>query len=131
MRVILDTNVFVGAGFNRGSASARLLEAAREGRLTIVWSDATRRETRAVLTRIPRLKWEDVEALFRDEGRVEAEVWPDADFVTDPQDRKFAALSMGAGVPVVSSDDDLLSHSDRLDVVKPSEFLRQVEIPAD
>ena len=31
--VILDTNVFVAAGFSERSASARIIEAVREGRL--------------------------------------------------------------------------------------------------
>lgn len=48
-RAILDTNVFVAAGFNRGSASARLLHEAETARITIVWNDATRREIRSVL----------------------------------------------------------------------------------
>ena len=59
---ILDTNVFVAAGFNPASASARLLGAVGAGRRELVWSEATRRETRAVLERIPRLRWSDAGA---------------------------------------------------------------------
>jgi len=35
-RVVLDTNVFVAAGFNPGSHSARLVEAVHDGRLRMV-----------------------------------------------------------------------------------------------
>ena len=42
--VVLDTNVFVAAGFNRGSHSAWLVEAVRDGRLRMVWDNATRAE---------------------------------------------------------------------------------------
>lgn len=122
VRAIFDTNVFVGAGFNRRSASARLLEAAADGRIAMVWSQATRAETRRILNRIPPLDWEAVEDIFAPAHEV-----PDADpttapFVTDPEDRKFAALSIATGVPIVTSDDDLLSHAGRLDVWRPGAF---------
>jgi ATP-binding cassette subfamily B protein/subfamily B ATP-binding cassette protein MsbA len=42
-RVVLDTNVFVAAGFNPGSHSA-LVAAVRDGRLRLVWDDATHTE---------------------------------------------------------------------------------------
>lgn len=124
-RAVLDTNILVAAGFNRGSASARLLREVEAGRLELVWNQATRRETRSVLERIPRLRWEDVAPLFRptaehrDGGDLKA-----VSFVEDPEDRKFAALALSAGVPLVSADDHLLAHRDRLDVGKPGEFLR-------
>ena len=34
---MLDTNVFVAAGFNPGSHSAWLVEAVRDGRLRMIW----------------------------------------------------------------------------------------------
>ena len=120
MRAIFDTNLFVGAGFNRRSASARLIGAVREGRIAMIWNAATRDETRRILTKIPRLSWEDVADLF--DPAQEAGVAGDLShvaFVTDPEDRKYAALSLAEGVPIVTSDDDLLAHADRLDVVKP------------
>src|SRR5437870_8190852 len=49
--VVLDTNVFVAAGFNPGSHSARLVEAVRDGRLSIVWDDATHTEIEHVMRR--------------------------------------------------------------------------------
>ena len=63
-RAILDTNVFVGAGFNRRSASARLLRAVRDGELVMVWSAATQAETERILRKIPPLSWEAVVDLF-------------------------------------------------------------------
>ena len=126
IRAIYDTNVFVGAGFNPKSASARLLEAARDGSVAMIWHADTRAETQRILVKIPRLSFARVEALFRpaheytdplDLGAV--------DYVEDPEDRKYAALSLQAGVVLVSSDDDLLSHSHRLDVLKPGPFLQQ------
>lgn len=124
MRVVIDTNVFVGAAFNPASASARLLSAVRDGSVTLVWDAPTRDETRAVLGRIPRLSWDAVADLFRDDGRFEGETRPE-DFsqIADPADRKFAALATAAGCTLVSSDRHLLDHQDSLPVVTPGELM--------
>src|SRR3954468_18645034 len=91
--VVLDTNVFVAAGFNPKSASARILAAVRAGRLRLIWNEPTRRETEMILRRIPRLDWEKVADLFQPEGEFTGPVTPEAfAFITDPDDRKFAAL---------------------------------------
>jgi predicted nucleic acid-binding protein len=127
--VILDTNVFVGAGFNPHSHSARLVDAVRTGRLRLVWNDATRRETERILRQIPRLAWEPVAPLFRDENRFEHETHPgDFNYVPDPADRKFAALADAAGVPLVTSDADLLQGRDRarVPILTPSEFVEHI-----
>ncbi|MEM6624888.1 MAG: putative toxin-antitoxin system toxin component, PIN family [Pseudomonadota bacterium] len=124
VRAILDTNVFVGAGFNRHSASYKLIDAARHRRLIQVWAPETLAETQRVLDKIPRLSFAAVSDVFADAGRHDGALDLAAvDFVTDPEDRKFAALSLAAGAAIVTSDDDLLSHAERLNVWKPSAFL--------
>jgi len=121
---VFDTNVFVAAGFRSQSASARLLALVADGRIALVWSEATRAETLAVLSRIPRLTPAAAAAAFRPELRRDDEGdLSHVAFVEDPEDRKFAALALVAGVPLVSSDQDLLAHADRLDVLTPGGFL--------
>jgi hypothetical protein len=39
--VVIDTNVFVAAGFNRRSAAARIVAAVREGHFQLVWNKPT------------------------------------------------------------------------------------------
>lgn len=91
-----------------------------------MWNDATRRETRAVLKRIPMLDWDAVSTLFRPEARQEAEGdLSHVTYVEDPQDRKFAALALSAKATLVSADDHLPAHHERLDVSTPGEFLRK------
>ena len=123
-RIILDTNVFVGAGFNRRSASAQLIETARAGDLDLIWDVATRDETRRVMTKIPRISWDSVADVFlpEHEWRTGTDLVA-VGFVEDPEDRKFAALSQATGATLISSDSDLLDHADRLDVVPPGRFL--------
>jgi len=66
--VVVDTNVFVAAGFNPSTASARLLDGIREERFRLILDQPTRRETEMILRRIPRLDWRIAADLFRPEG---------------------------------------------------------------
>lgn len=121
---IFDTNLFVGAGFKPCSASAQLMQRARSGQVTLIWDIATQSETLRVLTKIPRLSWSAVQGLFVPENQWTSPTDLQAvKFVSDPQDRKFAALSQASGATLVSSDRDLLDHRTHLDVLTPSEYL--------
>lgn len=124
-RVVLDTNVLVGAAFNPGSASAEVVGAVRAGRLRMPWTDATREEAERILRAIPPLSWSEMRDLFRDEDRVEEA--PDETglgWIPDPADRKFAALARTAGAALVSSDADLLGDRSlaAFPIVTPGEF---------
>ncbi len=96
-RIILDTNLFVAAGFNPGSHSAAVIERVRAGELTLVWNQATQAETRHILERIPPLHWERFAALFQPAGRFDS-----------PNDRKFAPLAAASGARLISNDEHLL-----------------------
>ena len=124
--LVADTNVFVAAGFNRRSASARIFDAVRKGQLQLIWNKPTRRETEMILRRIPRLNWEKFADLFRPEAEFTGPVHPEAfDFIPDPDDRKFAALSAAANAPLITNDDHLLAHRDKtsIQIQTPREFL--------
>lgn len=128
--VVLDTNVFVAAGFRAGSHAARVVEGVRAGRLRMAWSEATRGETERVVRRIPPLSWEEFAGLFRDGERVE--VSPSAadgfEIVADAEDRKFAALAEAAGAVLVTNDAHLLSARAalRAPVLTPREFVERM-----
>ena len=127
---MIDTNVFVAAGFNARSASARVLAGVRDGRLLLIWNKRTRSETEMILRRIPRLNWESFADLFRPDGEFTGPVYPDAfTLITDPDDRKFAALSAAAKSPLVTNDSDILDQRNfiEIEVFTPSEFLLQWE----
>ena len=130
--VVIDTNVFVAALFNPISSSARVLEAVREARFRLVWNHPTRSETEMILRRIPRLEWQKVADLFRPEDEFTGPADP-ADFIAiaDPGDRKFAALSAAANVPLVTSDKLVLAQRGGIgiEIVTPRDFLaRQREV---
>jgi putative PIN family toxin of toxin-antitoxin system len=127
--VVVDTNVFVAAAFNRGSHSAWIIEAVRNGRLRLVWNEATRRETRKILRQIPPVSWEAFAELFREENRHRGavnEAWFEQ--VRDADDRKFAALAYAAQATLITQDDDLLSQRAGVGIriLTPTEFVEGV-----
>jgi uncharacterized protein len=132
--LVIDTNVFVAAGFNPRSASALILAKIRERRLQLVWNEPTRRETEMVLRRIPRLNWDKFADLFRPKGEFIGPVHPEVFMViTDPDDRKFAALSAAANRPLITSDNHLLSQRNTVGVkiLTPAEFLARTKKEGD
>ncbi len=128
--VVLDTNVFVAAGFNRDSSSARIIDAIERGRLELVWNRETRRETEAIVRRIPPLRWERFAPLFRANSEYTGAVEPDAfRYVEDPDDRKFAALTAATGAALITNDDHLLAHRAQagIRIRTPAEFVERGE----
>jgi uncharacterized protein len=128
MRLVLDTNTFVAAGFNLASSSAKIMAAIRRGELELVWNEDTRRETRAVLDQIPPLNWDGFSDLFSEENRFTGETHPqDFPHVLDADDRKFAALAAATGAVLISNDDHLLSVRDQMPfrTLTPGELMRE------
>ena len=129
-RVVLDTNVFVAAGFNRRSSSAQIIRGIEQGRFELVWDQATRRETERIVRQIPRLSWQAFAPLFRKEAEYTEEIAPGQFLnVEDPDDRKFAALSAASGSILITNDDHLIAPRSILDIEirTPTEFLARRE----
>jgi len=123
--VVLDTNVLVAAGFNPRSASANIVEAVKQGQLRMVWNEATRREIEHIMQHIPPLRAHDLSELFRPEDRYPAPTHPQRfASIPDPDDRQFAALAHATDAMLISNDDHLLRHRDRMEVtvLTPHEF---------
>ncbi len=128
LSVVVDTNLFVAAGFNPDSDSARILEAVRAGTLRLVWDGPTRRETEHVVGKIPPLRGTDLSAYFDVAGRYDGLTDPDAFvFIPDPADRKFAALAAATGAVLITSDRHLLDGRPHSGVVilTPGEFVER------
>ncbi|MFN3652544.1 MAG: putative toxin-antitoxin system toxin component, PIN family [Armatimonadota bacterium] len=132
--LVLDTNVFVAAGFNPRSDSARVLEEVRAGRRRMVWNEQTRREIEKIVRKIPPLSHAVLEGVFREEDRWAGETDPARfDFVPDPDDRKFAALAEASGAVLVTMDSHLLQARERIatPVVRPGELSAAVDDTGD
>jgi uncharacterized protein len=128
--VVLDTNVLVAAGFKRRSASAKIVDAVKQGQLRMVWNDATRREIEHIIGKIPPLRAHADGRLFRPTDQFTEPTDPERfSFIPDPDDRKFAALAKAAGATLISNDEHLLAHRDRIavPVLTPGEFWRSLQ----
>jgi predicted nucleic acid-binding protein len=126
--VVLDTNVLVAAGFNPRSVSAKIVNAVKQGELHMVWNDATRREIERIVDRIPPLRGQAVEQLFRPADRFTGPTHPERFAeIPDPDDRKFAALADAAGAVLISNDEHLIGYRERMNptVLTPSEFWKR------
>lgn len=125
-QVIIDTNVFVAAGFSRRSHSAQILEQIRAGSLHMIWHDQTREETEYIVRKIPPLSWEQVQDLFQSAGRytqaLDSSAYPQ---IPDSEDRKFVALSVATAAILITMDRGILSnrHLVPAQILRPSEFL--------
>lgn len=127
--VVLDTNVFVAAGFHPKSDSAKVLQQVRNGSLRLRWNEETRRETEYIINKIPPLSWNSVAELFRAEDRYDGLVDPGSfGYVPDPDDREFAALAAAAGAMLISFDEHLLAGRERssVPILTPGELLERL-----
>jgi uncharacterized protein len=126
--LVVDTNVFVAAGFNPRSASAKIVDAVKQGQLRMVWNDATRREIERIMRQIPPLRAQPVAELFDPAHRFTLPTHRErfAD-VPDPDDRKFAALAHSAEAILISNDEHLLGYRGPMDlaVLTPGAFWRR------
>jgi predicted nucleic acid-binding protein len=77
---------------------------------------------------IPPLRAQALAQLFRPEDRFSGPTHPERFAqIPDPDDRKFAALADATGAVLISNDEHLLGHRDRLNltVLTPSEFWKR------
>ena len=129
-RVVLDTNTFIAARFNPGSASARIIDLCIGGECHALLSAKLRAEIESVLRRVRA--GEEFRAKVRRLLR-SAEVVRVARelplVMEDPEDNKFLNCALrGEADYLVTSDRHLLKFGDYLGtkVRKPSQFLREI-----
>jgi predicted nucleic acid-binding protein len=97
--------------------SRQVLDMVESGRWRLVWNQATRSETRAVLEKIPPLDADELLRAFELHPEYTGQIdLGTADVVEDPSDRKFAALAVAAQAMLISLDDHLLAKAGALTV---------------
>jgi putative PIN family toxin of toxin-antitoxin system len=128
-RVVLDTNVLVGAAYDAGSASRRIVDACLRGQLVAVASPALQKEYAQVLPRAVRTP-EYRQALQRFEQMLLVVVPAEVPRVVpeDREDDKLVAVALAAGAPVLVTNDrhllDLDPHGP-LRILRPAEFVHR------
>jgi predicted nucleic acid-binding protein len=131
--IVLDTNIFVAAAFNKKSSAKKIIEWVEEEKFSMLWTKDTKEETKHIISKIPPINWKEFEQLFKSKWEITDEVKnSDLDIgdnfkvIKDYSDRKFALLAKVAGSPIISNDSDFLDVRDKLDikVYTSSEFKR-------
>lgn len=126
-RIIVDTNVFVGAAYNASSASRKILDACEAGEYQLVITHQIRREYERMFPRAIR----NQEHLRRsydliDEAEVVVAGLTPRVVRDDPEDDKFFAAAWAGGVEVIISNDHGLLEIDGAEgirILRPSTFL--------
>jgi uncharacterized protein len=131
VRVVIDTNVLVSGVFF-GGVPGRLLEAWRDGKLTLVVSPAILDEYHRVGVELAQrhegVSLEPFLALLAVRGQVvDADSLPEP-VCSDPDDDKFLACAVAGGASLVVSGDRALkevSGWQGVEVIGPREFLER------
>jgi len=128
MKVVLDTNLFIAAYFNRRSASAKINESARKGRVRLVWSEPIKKEMDLILGNV-RAKSSFIEKVSEvlEKGtkvspRKQLRVVKD-----DPEDDKLLECAQeGKADYLVTNDHHLLEIGEfkSTKIIRPTEFLK-------
>lgn len=130
MKVVLDTNLFVAAYWNKNSSSNEILELAKAGKFGVVWSKDTREETQFILGKIKaqgkflRL----IDSIFKEDSKV----YP-AEKVSILKDyadnRLLEAAKIGNADYLVTADRDVLYLKifGKTKIIKPSGFLSEIK----
>lgn len=125
MRILIDTNVFVAAAYNHGSASRKIVHAVQQRQLALIVSPAIVWEYRAVLPKAVRREAERVRLLQTIES---AEVVSPSEVPAVTEDRsddKFLAAAVAAGADsLVTNDAHLLAvhpHAG-IEILRPGVF---------
>lgn len=128
LKVVLDTNVFIAAYFNRKSASARIIDLCIENKHKLIFSPLLRKEVRLILknVRAEREFREKIRSLFVNASKVK----PTKKVFTvkeDPEDNKFLECALeGEADYLITSDRHLLEFGEfaQTKICKPTQFLK-------
>lgn len=132
MKAVVDTNVVL-SGFFFGGMPGRILEAWRDGRLTLVLSASILAEYREAGAQLEsRYGGSDFEAfaalLVVNSEVVDAPEQLAARACTDPDDDKFLACAIAAGARIIVSGDSALlgmSGWNSIEILKPRQFVER------
>jgi putative PIN family toxin of toxin-antitoxin system len=130
LKVVLDTNLFVAAYWNRHSASAKTIDACLAGEFQAYYTPEVEKELWIVIRTIRvREEYAAVVSNFLARAKPVAP-WAEVDVRSeDPADQKFLVCAASADADyLITSDDHLLSlrNVGRTVIIKPGQFWREV-----
>ncbi|MBA7593294.1 hypothetical protein ES703_00212 [subsurface metagenome] len=126
--MVLDTNVFIAAYFNRKSASARIIDLCLENKHELIFSPRLRKEVKLILknVRAERGFHERIQSLFMNASKVKP-IQKVFMVKEDPEDNKFLECVLeGKADYLITSDRHLLELGEfaQTKICKPTQFLK-------
>jgi putative PIN family toxin of toxin-antitoxin system len=131
-RIVVDTNIMVGAIMKPTGASNKILDMWIQGRLTLLVTERILDEYRTILSQ-KWLKPDRVRELSRHMSEFAEVVDPKErvyEIKDDPSDNRFLECAAeGEADYIISSDQHLLAlkRFRRTEIVRPTQFLKRVE----
>jgi uncharacterized protein len=128
MKLVLDTNLFVAAYWNRGSASAKIIDACLRGEFQAVYTPDMEHELWIIMRAI-HAREEYAAGVSNFLARAQkVQPWASVQVQSeDPDDQKFLVCAVSAGADyIVTSDIHLLKLEkvDGTEIIKPGELWR-------
>ena len=128
LKVVLDTNIFIAAYFNRKSASARIIDLCLDNKHELIFSSRLHKEVELILNNVKaeREFQERIRNLFMNASQVK----PTQKVSTvkeDPEDNKFLECALeGKADYLITSDRHLLELGEfaQTKICKPTQFLK-------
>jgi len=128
LKVVLDTNIFIAAYFNRKSASARIIDLCLDNKHELIFSPQLRKEVELILKNVRAKKefQERIQNLFMNASHVK----PTQKVFTikeDPEDNKFLECALeGKADYLITSDRHLLEieRFAQTKICRPTQFLK-------
>lgn len=126
--VVLDTNLFVAAYWNKHSASASILRSASEGEVKFLYTKQIKKEVFFILKNINVGKhYSDyIESIFSNGRQIKPRKHVSV-IKEDPQDDKYLDCAIsGKAKYIVTNDKHLLKigHYRSIRIVRPGEFIK-------
>jgi len=132
LNVVLDTNLIIAAYYNRRSASAQILDLARNGKINVLWSEKVFEEAKFILDKIKAgVEFRKSLLSIYKESRKVIKPERDIDVIEDdPSDNKLIGCAVKGASYIISNDHHLLDIGEYkgIKMVRPQAFLRELKI---
>ena len=132
VNVVLDTNLIIAAYYNRRSASAKILDLARNGKINVLWSEKVFEEAKFILDKIKAgVKFRrSLLSIYKESRKI---IKPERGITIisdDPSDNKLIGCAVKGASFIISNDHHLLDIGEfrGVKMVTPQNFLKKLNL---
>jgi len=130
-KVVLDTNLFIAAFFNKKSFSYKILDMAKRNEISLIVSDEILKEINHILRNIkPNSSFKNKINLILKKAKLIKNIPKVKEIKKDSSDNKFLATAFaGKADFIISNDKHLLSLKKfyKIEILTPKNFLKKIK----